>query len=70
MKSILVPTDFSPSAKNAARYAVHLATMLQENVMLCHALTIPAATFAGQLPGPLEDDQEIKQQAEEELLEV
>jgi nucleotide-binding universal stress UspA family protein len=25
MKTILVPTDFSPAANNAARYALHLA---------------------------------------------
>lgn len=38
MKAILVATDFSPSANNAARYAAHLAVQLQvEHLILYHA---------------------------------
>lgn len=44
MKTILVPTDFSPPAENAARYAMHLAIAIGANIKLCHAYKIPSET--------------------------
>ena len=41
MRTVLVPTDFSEPAQNAARYALHLALALQANLHLCHAFLIP-----------------------------
>lgn len=42
MKKILVPTDFSAAAKNAALYAFKLAEQLKtEEVILCHAYEAP-----------------------------
>lgn len=42
MQKILVPTDFSPTAKNAALYAFKLAEQLQlEEVILYHAYQAP-----------------------------
>lgn len=42
MQSILLPTDFSPTAKNAARYALELAKQLGiPRVVLYHSYEIP-----------------------------
>ena len=41
MKTILVPTDFSLSAKNAARYAMHLGKQMRANIKLCNAVYVP-----------------------------
>lgn len=41
MKTILVATDFSPAAFNAAEYAVEMAGMLHANVMLLHVCQMP-----------------------------
>lgn len=42
MKTILVPTDYSASAKNAALYAVNLASQLQvQNIILYNAYQAP-----------------------------
>ncbi|MES2265119.1 MAG: universal stress protein [Bacteroidota bacterium] len=61
MKKIIVPTDFSAPANNAARYALHLATILKEDIVLCNAMIIPAeAAHAGNTPWPLEGYESIK----------
>jgi nucleotide-binding universal stress UspA family protein len=45
MKNILVPTDFSPTAKNAAVYAIHLAEQLKAaSVIFYHAYQEPIVT--------------------------
>lgn len=68
MKKILVPTDFSPAAHNAARYAIHLATQLQKGITLCNAMLIPIeAPVAGQVAWPLEDYEAIKGSVTEQL---
>lgn len=41
MKKILVPTDFSLPAKNAALYAMHLASGMRADVKLCNAVMVP-----------------------------
>src|SRR3954451_7742318 len=42
MKTILVPTDYSASAKNAALYAINLAAQLKvENIILYNAYQMP-----------------------------
>jgi nucleotide-binding universal stress UspA family protein len=51
MKSILVPTDFSPTAKNAAMYALQLAQQLGiKRVVLYHSYEIPV-TVDPLMPG-------------------
>ncbi|MBS7565208.1 universal stress protein [Mucilaginibacter sp. Bleaf8] len=56
MKTILVPTDFSAQADNAARYAVQLAKGIKGNVKLCNVVKIPADTImAAQVAWPLLD---------------
>lgn len=41
MRTIVVPTDYSKPAKNAALYALHLANALKSNIHLCHAFGLP-----------------------------
>lgn len=68
MKKILVPTDFSPAANNAARFAIHLATRLKEDITLCNAMMIPIeAPAAGQVAWSLEDYEAIKKNTTEQL---
>jgi len=45
VKSLLVLTDFSQSAKNAAEYALHLARRIQADVILFNAYLIPDIGF-------------------------
>ena len=41
MKTILVPTDFSDSGRNAAIYAAEFAKQIQGRLILYHAYTVP-----------------------------
>jgi nucleotide-binding universal stress UspA family protein len=41
MQTIIVPTDFSPSADNAMNYAAQLAQMVNASVFLVHLYQIP-----------------------------
>jgi nucleotide-binding universal stress UspA family protein len=50
METILVPTDFSPAAKNAAKYAVKLADFLNAKLVLVNAFTAPIATTDTMFP--------------------
>jgi nucleotide-binding universal stress UspA family protein len=43
METLLFPTDFSKSATHAAEYGYQLAIQIQANVILCNAVTVPAA---------------------------
>ncbi|MGZ5304895.1 MAG: universal stress protein, partial [Bacteroidia bacterium] len=45
MKTILVPTDFSKTAENAARYAIQLSTKLKAQVILLHVYIVPVAPY-------------------------
>jgi nucleotide-binding universal stress UspA family protein len=44
MKTILVPTDFSETSKNAVDYAVELAKVMPAKIMLLHAYHVPVIT--------------------------
>lgn len=68
MKKILVPTDFSVPAENAAHYAVTLAKKLKADILLCNAFKVPAeAPMAAQVAWPLMDYAELKQEATNDL---
>lgn len=68
MKTILVPTDFSPAAENAARYALFLSRRLQTDILLTHAFKVPAETrVVAQTAWPLENYEEIRQETQQEL---
>lgn len=43
MKTIIVPTDFSPVALNALNYAIDMATAINASLMLLHIYQIPVA---------------------------
>lgn len=62
MKRILIPTDFSVPAENAAKYGVELAKSLKADVWLCNAFKLPAeAPMAAQVVWPLMDSYSIKE---------
>jgi len=68
MKTILVPTDFSPAANNAAKYAFAIAETAKANIKLCNAVKIPAESiYAAQVTWPLEDIGSLKDGSEAEL---
>jgi len=61
MKTIIVPTDFSTCADNAAHYAVQLAKVLKTDIKLCNAFLVPSETeLADTVVWPLEDYDSIK----------
>lgn len=69
MKTILVPTDFSPAANNAANYAVNIARKTKANIKLCNAVKVPAESiFAAQVAWPLEDIEHLKDGSAAELI--
>ncbi|SEB04514.1 universal stress protein [Pedobacter hartonius] len=64
MKKILVPTDFSKPAFNAAKYALHIAENIKANLEFCHAMFVPAETpLTAQVSWPMEDSTVIKKEA-------
>ncbi|MET3115602.1 nucleotide-binding universal stress UspA family protein [Pedobacter sp. CG_S7] len=68
MKTILVPTDFSDMAENAAHYAMKLARDINANLLLCHAFTVPIIQpIAAQVILPLIDYSFMKKEANEQL---
>ncbi|MCJ8208969.1 universal stress protein [Mucilaginibacter sp. RS28] len=68
MKRILVPTDFSEAAENAARYALNLAISLKADIELVNAMKVPAETpMAAQVAWPLEDYNDVRNQVYFEL---
>jgi nucleotide-binding universal stress UspA family protein len=44
MKTILIPTDFSETARNAANYAIEFAKQIGAELFLLHVFHIPIAT--------------------------
>lgn len=71
MKTIIVPTDFSQPAKDAARYALHVAKYLNSGITLCHAFVVPVdATVAGQVSWPMYDYESILKDASDRLDEL
>jgi len=68
MKTIVVATDFSPAAENAARYALHFAKNIKAGIKLCHAFKVPAeAPMAAQVAWPLEDYETVKEDVTADL---
>ena len=65
MKTIIIPTDFSPAATNAVNYGVDMALALQASVLLLHVYNIPIAL--GDVPVALLSVDELKKTAEENI---
>lgn len=62
MKTILVPTDFSDTARNAADYAAHLAKDMNAKIILFHAYHIP--TTVSEVPVMVISPDELQQENE------
>ncbi len=71
MKTILVPTDLSVAADNAAKYAVQLAEIMRADVKLCNAITVPTdSVFANAVVWPLENYDSLKESMDNELVDA
>ncbi|MCX6182281.1 MAG: universal stress protein [Bacteroidetes bacterium] len=55
MKSILIPTDFSPIANNAIAYAVEIAKLSEAKLILFHAYQLPVVSSDVDNIMPIED---------------
>lgn len=45
MKTILVPTDYSKTALNAAEYAIEIAKVMKAKIILLHVFDVPVAVM-------------------------
>ncbi|HRN58341.1 MAG TPA: universal stress protein [Agriterribacter sp.] len=60
MKTIIIPTDFSPVAINAMEYAVDLALAIDASVVLLHVYQAPVSYSNSDIPLPLIDLDELE----------
>jgi len=65
MKKIIVPTDFSEAALNAARYALAIAAQIDASITLLHVL--PLLLPVSEIPVPPQSFTIIKAEAEQRL---
>lgn len=65
MKTIIVPTDFSPAAINATNYAADMALQLEASILLLNVYQIPVAIT--ETPLILVSVDELKEDAEAKL---
>jgi nucleotide-binding universal stress UspA family protein len=71
MKTILVATDFSVPAENAAHYAIQLAKQIKANVTLCNAFKVPAdAPMAAQVAWPLVNEEDMEHESDGSLTQL
>lgn len=70
MKTILVPTDFSTAAKNAAEYAANLALKIDAKLLLFHAYHVPIYTsdYPNNIISPLDLQQINEEQLKNDAL--
>lgn len=69
MKTIIVPTDFSPVSLNATNFAVDMALATQAKIILFNAYQIPV-TYPAEVPMPLLSMEELKKGSEDQLDEL
>jgi len=67
MKKIIVATDFSPIAFNAAKYAAYMATAINADLILLHVYAIPAVY--NEMPTAV-NTEEMRLLAEEKMNEL
>jgi len=65
MKTIIVPTDFSPVATNALHYAIDMAKTINASLLLFHAYQVPVSY--SDTPIILVSVEELKKSAEDQL---
>ncbi len=68
MKTIIVPTDFSPAALNATNYAADMALAIKANILLFHVYQLPLSV--SDTPIVLLSVEEMKEGAESKLLQL
>lgn len=68
MKTIIVPTDFSPAALNATNYAADMALAIKANILLFHVYQLPLSV--SDTPIVLLSVEEMKEGAENKLLQL
>ena len=68
MKTIIVPTDFSPVSTNAMNYAVDMALAVDASIMLFNVYQIPVSMT--DVPLVMVSVEELNKQADEKLAEL
>ena len=67
MRTILVPTDFSKVARNAAEYAVAFAKGIKANVLLLHVYHVPVPVSIDAAPIMIITPDELRKESEKQL---
>lgn len=65
MKTIIIPTDFSPVATNALHYAIELAKTVNASILLFHVYQVPVSY--SDVPLVLVSVEELQKAAEEKI---
>ena len=68
MKTIIIPTDFSPIATNAMNYGIDMAKSINAAVLLLHVYQIPVTV--SDVPVVMVSVEELKKDAEEKLVSI
>jgi nucleotide-binding universal stress UspA family protein len=68
MKTIIVPTDFSPIATNAMNFAADMAVNINASLMLLHVYQVPVSMT--DVPVVLVSAEELRKSSEEKLQEI
>lgn len=68
MKTIIVPTDFSPTATNAMNFAVDMATNIDASLMLLHVYQVPVSM--SDVPVVMVSAEELRKSSETKLQEI
>ena len=68
MKTIIVPTDFSPIAKNAMNFAADMATHINASLLLLHVYQVPVSMT--DVPVVMISTEELKKSSESKLQEL
>lgn len=68
MKTVIVPTDFSPSSVNALHYAAEMAVAIDAGLLLVHVYQVPVTL--SEVPVMTVSVDELKKASEEKLTEL
>jgi nucleotide-binding universal stress UspA family protein len=68
MKTIIIPTDYSPAATNAMLYGIDMAKAVHADILLLHVYNIPVSY--SDVPVLLISVDELKKNAEDKLAEL
>jgi nucleotide-binding universal stress UspA family protein len=65
MKTIIVPTDFSPIAENAMRFGLDMALNIEASLMLVHVYQVPVSV--NEVPMAIVSVEDMRKASEEKL---